>query len=262
MARVCTLFSSSKGNSTYIYGGGTGILIDAGRSAKQLADALCGISVSPEELSGVFITHTHSDHISGLSVMVRRYHLPVYASEETLRELLRLGCIKTTDEYHCVDKDGIILGGLSVSSFPTSHDCEGSCGYSVLTSDGRKISLCTDTGYISESIKSAVIGSDLAVIESNHDIDMLKTGPYNAALKKRVAGMCGHLSNKSCADFLPVLAQNGTTRFILAHLSQENNTPAIAYKTACTALKNAGLAENRDFILKVAPSCGGELIVL
>ena len=91
---------------------------------------------------------------------------------------------------------------------------------------------------------------------------MHSTDRENAALKKRVAGKCGHLSNKICADFLPVLAQNGTTRFILAHLSQENNTPAIAYKTACTALKNAGLDENSDFILKVAPSCGGDLIVL
>ena len=117
MARVCTLFSSSKGNSTYIYGGGTGILIDAGRSAKQLADALCGISVSPEELSGVFITHTHSDHISGLSVMVRRYHLPVYASEETLRELLRLGCIKTTDEYLVLIRTELFSGDSACHRF-------------------------------------------------------------------------------------------------------------------------------------------------
>ena len=236
MARFCSLFSSSSGNCTYIGSSGGGVLIDAGVSAKQISLKLNGIGVSERNIGAVFVTHEHGDHVKGLRVLASKYNIPVYATEGTIRELEKM--------------------------FRTSHDVAESCGYSVTTSDGRKICVATDTGIVTDEMRTALTGCDLALVESNHDIGMLRNGSYPYLLKRRILSDVGHLSNIACGDFVTELVESGTTRLILGHLSKENNIPSLAYRTSKSALDCMGATENRDYILKVAGSDEPETVVL
>lgn len=253
MARLCPLFSGSSGNSFYIGGRDAGILVDAGRSAKQLAAMLCRCGIDLKAVKALFITHEHSDHITGLRVFASRNHLPVYTSAGTLRALEEGGCLTCDFPSFVVGSGGVECAGMLVSPFHTPHDSAESVGYKIRTSDGRTVVFSTDLGYISEEVQKELDTSDLVVLESNHDIRMLQSGRYPYPLKRRILSDTGHLSNASCAGALAGLAQKGVTRFVLAHLSSENNTPELAYQTALCSLTMAGCREGLDFDLTVAP---------
>lgn len=261
MARFCSLFSSSSGNCTYIGSSGGGILIDAGVSAKQISLKLNGIGVDEKSIGAIFVTHEHSDHVKGLRVFASKFNIPVYATEGTIRELEKMGIINGKFPVMPIG-DGIECNGQLVVPFRTSHDVAESCGFSVTTSDDRKICVATDTGIVTDEMKNALTGCDLALIESNHDIGMLRNGFYPYALKRRILSDVGHLSNVACGDFSAELVKSGTTRFILGHLSHENNMPALAYRTTKSALDCLGAVENSDYILKVAGSEQPETVVL
>ena len=143
--------------------------------------------------------------------------------------------------------------GIEVNSFKQSHDSEDCVGYRFNLSDSRSIAVCTDTGYVTDSAREALSGTDMVFLESNHEISMVELGPYPYPLKKRILGTQGHLSNFACAEFMKELSQSGTTRFVLSHLSRENNTPEIARQTALAALSELGLNEGTDFRLYVSP---------
>ena len=263
MAKFCPLFSSSKGNCAYIGSGDSGILIDTGRSAKQINEALFNIGVDPDSLNAIFITHEHSDHISGLRVFAEKHKIKVYATEGTLSALEEKNILTSKIEYDAVSFDGTQAGSLLVTPFRTSHDAKESCGYLVDTPDGRRLAVCTDLGYVSDEVSSAVCGSDLVLLESNHDIMMLENGLYTYDLKQRIKGKRGHLSNECCAELAQKLVQSGTTRLVLGHLSQENNIPQLAYQTTFAALSASGAKEDSDYILKVAkPDWEGKAILL
>lgn len=251
MARFCSLFSSSSGNCTYIGSAGSGVLIDAGVSAKQISLKLNSIGVSEDGIGAVFVTHEHGDHVKGLRVFASKYNIPVYATEGTLKELEKSGVINGKFPVFPID-GGMEINGQLISPFRTSHDAAQSCGYTVTTSDDRKICVATDTGVVTDEMRSALTGCDLVLIESNHDIGMLRNGSYPYLLKRRILSDTGHLSNLACSDFITELVKSGTTRFFLGHLSKENNIPSLAYKTSQSALQCAGAVENRDYILKVA----------
>ena len=257
MAKICQLFSGSKGNSTFIGGSHGGILIDAGVSAKRLTQRLQELQIDPTCLQGIFLTHEHNDHVSGVRVFASKYHIPVFGTQGTMVALEQQGQLTEKFDAYILDQPALSLGEFTVNRFSTSHDTADSCGYRVELADGTRFGVCTDLGFVSQEVQRSLTGCHGVVLESNHDLTMLKTGPYPTHLKERVAGRRGHLSNDACAELLPTLVQGGTTRIVLAHLSQENNLPLLARRTALGALKAAGMEENKDFILQVASVCGG-----
>ena len=252
MARICTLFSGSSGNSVYIGSSDGGILIDAGVSAKRLEKSLREHDIDPYSIKAIFVTHEHNDHISGLRVFASRYKSKVYSSKGTLEALEEMNILNDKYEADEITKEGVCISDIQVNAFRTSHDSRESIGYRIHTGDDRKIAVATDLGFMSDEARSGILGCDLVVIESNHDVRMLQNGKYPYFLKRRILSNTGHLSNDACADNLFDLALKGTTRFILAHLSAENNMPILAHQTALGSLCEKGLCDGKDFLLKVA----------
>lgn len=253
MAKLCPLFSGSSGNSYYLGSSQSGILIDAGRSSKQLVHALESNEINPKNIKAVFITHEHIDHCKGLKVFCAKYHIPAYTSSGTIQALKEKDLINDATVIHPIDTGGIELDNIKILPFPLSHDCAEGFGYTAETSDGRKTAFLTDTGCITSSIFSAVSGCDTVVIESNHDIRMLEAGNYPYSLKRRILSNYGHLSNDTCSETIVQLIKTGSTRFLLAHISRENNLPYLAEQTSLCRLAENQMKANRDFILSVLP---------
>lgn len=250
--KLVPLFSSSSGNCTYIGSAAGGILIDSGVSAKRIALALRDNGVDPGRIGAVFVTHEHTDHITGLRVFCERGHIPVFATAGTLRALRQAGALTANIQASVMPKGGVEVNGILVQSFRTSHDCAEPCGFTCEAGNGEKFAVATDTGFLTEETCAALLGSDTVLIESNHEVTMVQNGPYPYFLKRRILSDAGHLSNSACSEFLPKLLQSGTGRFILAHLSRENNTPDLAYATARAAFDIAGAKAGVDYELTVA----------
>ncbi|MBQ4100894.1 MAG: MBL fold metallo-hydrolase [Oscillospiraceae bacterium] len=250
MARFFTLASGSSGNSTFIGNSDYGILIDCGLSCKKICKHLLENEVDISKIRGIFITHEHIDHIKGLRVLISKYKIPVYARTKTLEYLCDMGEVSKDAKLISVDNEQTV-GDMKIESFKTTHDCVDSCGFVVTTSDLRKVAFATDLGEVSPEIKQKITGADLVVIESNYDERMLLCGDYTYALKQRVQKT--HLSNDECSALLPELVSTGSTRFVLAHLSDNNNMPDIAFKSAECELSKNGFSSGEDYILSVAP---------
>ncbi len=262
MARFSPLFSSSSGNSMYIAASGSSILIDAGMSAKQLELALRRIDADPAQLSAIFVTHEHSDHVKGLRVFAARHHIDVYASAGTLQALDEAQVLNGKFYAGVVPKSGMEAGRLFVLPFPIPHDCREGFGYVIELPGERRVAVATDMGVMTNEVMNAISGCDLVVLESNHDVRMLENGPYPYMLKRRILSDRGHLSNDACACVLEQLVGRGTTRFCLAHLSKENNIPQLARQTAVAALNEMGAQEGKDYLLQVAePVCSAPVTV-
>lgn len=253
MARYCPLFSGSSGNCTYIGTAEGGILVDAGVSAKRIETALRERDIDPLSIQAVFVTHEHIDHVSGLRVLTKRYGWRVYGSCGTLEAIADTRPLDPHTVCEVIGEEGVCAAGMEIRPFATSHDSRESLGFRITLPDERRVAIATDTGVMTEAVRAALCGCDLVHIESNHDVRMLENGSYPYYLKRRILADTGHLSNDACAAELAGLAQRGTTRFVLAHLSRENNLPEIAYMTAQAALCGAGMQENLDFLLQVAP---------
>ncbi len=251
MARIYPLFSSSKGNATFIGNPDSGILIDAGVTCKKLVEGLEVNGIDIKAIKAVFITHGHSDHVKGLSVFTKKTKVPVFAREKTLKFLVDNNCICEESNKFIIGTDEIEIASMGIKSFETPHDAEQSCGYVISTQDNRKLAVCTDLGQVTETVDENITGCDLVLIESNYDEKMLRNGPYPYYLKNRISSVRGHLSNADCAKQVKKLIHSGTTRIILGHLSQENNTPGIAENTVLKELEE--LERDKDYILKVAP---------
>ena len=232
--KICALYSGSKGNSVFIEAGGAKILIDAGRSARALCSALKEIGVDIDEIDAIFITHEHNDHTSALQTLSHKHNIPMHL---TLRSAQIFNGL--CDEKLCLclslhDKNDfrVQIKDLTVEAFPTPHDSRASVGYKLTYKDGDEevsIAYATDTGYVSEPMLKNMLGAKYAVIESNHDLDMLRDGPYPFDLKARIASPHGHLSNVDCATLATHLALAGASHIMLAHLSEENNLPDLAF---------------------------------
>lgn len=251
MARIYPLFSSSKGNSSFIGTEKGGILIDCGVSFRRLSDVLERNGIPLSAVQGVFITHEHTDHVSGLSMLTKKTGIPVYGQKRTLQRLWDAG--KIAPASHIIDMNGktISCGDCEVSCFRTPHDTIESCGYRIHTSDDRYCAVCTDLGTVTEEVRQSLTGCRLVLLEANYDENMLWLGKYPPELKKRIASDHGHLSNTDCGAQAAKLVAGGTTHLLLGHLSQDNNRPDIADSTVEKAL--SGFTRNRDYLLGVAP---------
>lgn len=234
-----TLFASgSTGNCALVSQGDTHLLVDVGISTKRVREALGVWGLDPGQLSGVVVTHNHTDHVAGLGTLTRQNpQLPLFASRPVARQLCyRLPIDGQTHSF--APGDDFSLGGIHIATIPTSHDTPGSVGYRFTASDGTSACIVTDLGVVTDEVRQGVAGARLAVIECNHDPDLLRTGPYPYPLKRRIAGPQGHLSNREGAGLCALCAQEGAKTLVLAHLSQHNNTPRLALDAVRDALGN------------------------
>ena len=260
----CPLYSGSSGNVLFCQYGGTRLLVDAGKSGSCIATALKDIGVEMDTLSGVLITHEHSDHIAGAGVLARKYGLPLYATADTwwaMRD--KVGRVPAELCREIAAGQDFWLGDIGVRPFSIPHDAADPVGFR-LWGGSRSVSVATDLGHFGQDTFDRVAGSDIVLLESNHDPDLLRANPrYNAALKRRILGDRGHLSNQACAEVLVRLVAAGTGTVILGHLSGENNTPELAWGVSASALEREGIRQDRDVQLRLAPrDRRGEVFVI
>lgn len=233
--------SGSGGNCLLLSDGGTHILIDAGISRKRIEASLSKAGLAANGISGVFITHEHSDHISGLNMLLKYNDIPVYAPHTVAARIT--GACPSLEGRISIIKPGVrnSIGSLNVTAFHTPHDTDESVGYRV---EGSSVfAMATDMGHVTEEVIDGLSGARTVLIEANHDIGMLLDGPYPVQLKRRILSDRGHLSNADCAKLAAYLAEHGTENIILGHLSRENNSPDAARAEAAAALagRNVGL---------------------
>ena len=249
---ICTLASSSSGNCTIVSQGNTHLLIDAGISLRRIKDGLKRVGLSPDDLAGVLVTHEHSDHINGIEMLIKYHMTPVFTSRGAGSGVC--AAIPEAGPYVNCFETGVAfkLGDITVSSFITPHDTAESVGYCLLA-NGKTLVYVTDLGCVTDEVLAAASGADIAIIESNHDSDMLRSGPYPPYLKRRIQSNYGHLSNSDSGVFAARLALSGTRYLQLSHLSRENNTPGLALRTVENALITSGIAVGHHVELDVAP---------
>ncbi len=254
--RFCTLYSGSEGNAAYLETPSARILIDAGRCARTLTASLGRLGVPPDGLDAIFITHEHRDHIAALEVLTRKYPTPVhmtlasalYYRDSRAEELCKCLVLYRTSDFTAT------VGDVTVRAFPTMHDSRDSVGYRF-EFGGTAVGDITDTGCVTDEMEKMLSGCESVVIESNHDEELLMSGPYPYDLKLRIRSKRGHLSNRDAAALAVRLAESGTRHFLLAHLSETNNYPAFAYDETASALAGSGadvvVASPRDITMLV-----------
>ncbi|WP_028784447.1 MBL fold metallo-hydrolase [Thalassobacillus devorans] len=238
--RFSVLASGSTGNAFYIETDQEKILVDAGLSGKRIDQAMHEVGMDPKELTKILVTHEHSDHIKGLGIVARKYNLPIYANEKTWHAMDgSLGKLTLDQKFHFGMQEVKSFGDLEVESFGVSHDAADPMFY-TFRHNGKKVSLVTDLGYVSERIKKTVEDADAYIFESNHDVEMLRMGRYPWNTKRRILGDSGHVSNEDCALALTDIITDRTKRIYLAHLSQDNNMKDLARMSVSNVLKERG----------------------
>ena len=249
---ILSLRSGSRGNASLVSSGNTKLLVDCGVSGKSVTSALADVDVYPEDISAIAVTHEHIDHIAGIGVMMRRYHIPVWANAATWTAMeSQVGKIDKS-LVNIFDNDSSFeIGEIGVKPFSIPHDAADPVGYSFMCGD-EKVAVATDIGELKKDLFEAIRGSKTVLLESNHDVNMLEIGKYPPQLKRRIRGKLGHLSNDDAGRAAEFLVRLGTERIILGHLSEENNYPELARQTVICVLNDAGIKCGRDVLLGVA----------
>lgn len=240
--KVCVLSSGSKGNTTYIESDNAKILIDVGNSAKYVKEKLEDMGANPSDINAILITHTHVDHIKGLRVFAKKYNIPVYITDIMFKSLDFL------DNY-VILSDEFDINDLHITAIKTSHDAPDSRGY-IVTCGEKSIVYITDTGYINRKYFDVLRNRNIYIMESNHDIEMLNNGSYPFNLRQRILSDKGHLSNYDSAKYLSSFIGDNTKCIMLAHLSEDNNTEELAYKTLDNRLKKENIHVDKIIIAK------------
>lgn len=250
MTTITTLYSGSSGNCTLVQTEKQNILVDMGRSCRYTLNALYALGLSAASIDALLITHEHTDHVAGIATFLKHYDVPVYAASACLNHLDGAGMLPGGVRAESLVKGReFALGDIGVTPFGTDHDSLDCLGYRF-DFGNKTAAVATDLGRVTDKVYGYLEGCSLVALESNYDDGRLKLGPYPFYLKQRILSDYGHLSNFDCADVLTKLALAGTSRFMLMHLSKENNAPELAYTTCCGIMENHG-AEFEQLI--VAP---------
>lgn len=231
--RIQVLASGSKGNSTFIESGNTRILVDVGINYTRIKNSLDKIDIDINSIDGIIISHTHSDHIGGLSSLIKKTDIPVFVKEELYSEIKK---IVPEENIVLIDEKNVSIGSIDIEIINASHDVP-AFGF-IICGDGKKVLYLTDTGYINRRYYKQLENMDAYIIESNHDEKMLMEGPYPYILKQRVISDKGHLSNKYTGSFLNKEIGDKTKYIVLAHLSENNNTEELALEQVNGELAN------------------------
>lgn len=248
----CTLYSGSSGNSIYIGTDKTKLLVDAGVSGKKIQEGLSEIGVNPNDIKGILITHEHDDHIKAAGILSRRFNIPIYANKDTWMAMesaigeVKSDNIRVFEKYYPFE-----IGDITIIPFKIPHDASSPCGYSFIN-ENKKVSIATDIGHASEDVKNNIKDSDLILLESNHDVEMLKVGPYPYYLKRRVLSEVGHLSNEDCGKTIVDILNSRIKKVVLGHLSKTNNYPELAYRTVLSILEMNGIRDGVDVDIDIA----------
>jgi phosphoribosyl 1,2-cyclic phosphodiesterase len=240
--RVCVLGSGSGGNCTLVATERTRVLVDAGFSYKEMQRRLRKIGEDLARIDAVLITHEHSDHVAGLPVLARKSRRPIFLTRLTEQALDWGETAPQLELFQAGERR--VVGDLEIDSLTVPHDAVDPVAF-CFRAEGLKVGVVTDLGYMPESVKQQIRGCHLLVLESNHDLDMLKVGPYPWFVKQRVMSRTGHLSNHAVSEFLTEDYDRGSQILVLAHLSEHNNHPEIARLTAAQALESAGCGATR-----------------
>lgn len=263
--RLCSIASGSSGNCVYVGSDATHLLVDTGISGKRVEQGLRGLDLSPRDLDGILITHEHADHISGLGVLTRKYGIPVYATEGTIRAMFEGGSLGNVEEslFHPIWEDEkFILKDLAISPMHISHDAVQPVAYRI-SYGNKRVGICTDLGVYNDYTVECLKGMDALLLEANHDVNMLQVGPYPYYLKQRILGERGHLSNENSGRLLCRILHDRLKTILLGHLSRENNLPELAYESVRMEIN---MDENPyragDFDIRVAKRSEASPVVL
>lgn len=250
MLKFYSIISGSSGNSSLLTDGKTNILIDCGTSGKRTIEALESLSVPASRINAIIVSHEHIDHTKGVGILSRKFNIPVYATNGT----------HSKSEFGKID-DSLIreispditydIAGIGITPFAIPHDAAEPCGF-ILSDGHTKFATATDIGIMTDAIISRISGCDSILLESNHDIEMLRFGEYPYALKQRILSDVGHLSNKAAAATAVELVNRGTKHIMLGHLSDKNNLPDIAQMETYNQLTDNGINVGKDVTLQVA----------
>lgn len=248
----CSIYSGSSGNCLYVGSERTKLLIDAGLTGKKIAEGLKEIDVNPNEINGILITHEHDDHIKAAGILSRRFNIPIFANTNTWNAIYgAIGEVKLHNIKVFQGFDGFEIGDIFIKPFKIPHDAADPVGYSFYHKN-KKVSVATDIGYASDVVKNNIKDSDFILLESNHDVEMLKVGPYPYYLKRRVLSDKGHLSNEDCGKAIVEIISSKLKKVMLGHLSKTNNYPELALRTVISVLEMNGIKDGEDLIVDIA----------
>ena len=243
MFKFCTLYSGSSGNCSLVQTDSTKILVDAGQSAKKIEEALSAIDVDPFSIDGILVTHEHSDHVKGLGILSKKFHIPVYANSETWNAMEKLKEKVEENNIKFFSFDKFKIGNIDVKPFSIPHDAANPCGFNIFNND-KKISIATDIGHMNKEILQNLLNSNFLLLEANYEPEVLRYSKYPYLLKTRISGPNGHLSNVDAGKTISYLVNRGLDKVMLGHLSNESNFPELAYKTVVEQLMENNVAQN------------------
>ena len=262
--KLCSIASGSSGNCIFVGSEQTNLLVDVGLSAKRIENGLKEIDIKPDTIQGILITHEHTDHVSGLGVMARRYHIPIYATYETIMAIRGIKSLGEISEelFNYIEPDKrFTINDISIEPFSISHDAANPVCYTMETGH-EKLGIATDLGKYDDYILSKLSGSDILMIEANHDINMLMVGKYPYYLKQRILGDLGHLSNETLAGLISKLINKKKQHIILGHLSKENNYEELAYETVLCELSQLDIESDMYSLTVARRDAPSDLVII
>ena len=244
MLNFCSLYSGSSGNCSLIQTENTNLLIDAGVSSKKIENTLTDLGISPENIDAILVTHEHADHVQGLGTFSKKFDTPVFTNIETLDSMPKQRDKLSSKNINLFKvKEKFSIGDLDIDSFSIPHDAANPCGFNI-SKDGKKVSIATDIGHMTNDILKKLEESKLVLLESNYVPEVLRCSRYPFILKSRIAGPTGHLSNEAAGKTISRLLPSGLKYALLGHLSKESNFPELAYKTVVDELIESNYDED------------------